>query len=216
MLNIGDLSTLQVSGSKNILYGIPEEEGGPTVFIWSCVGPGLPVEAFHSRWINLGYIPYNIVTSELREVIENKEERILEILSSYEGTYWSGNNYIGRWPEDLEVENLLEVEELPKFWDASDWYSSVSINEVIESYEDSENLDNIVEKEVNYSYDAYLDWDDVKDYLETNASIPTVEQLEKLKMEATEQGDLEQVSLCNIALNGGFPALHKCGKVIFL
>jgi len=169
-LSIGDCDPADVSGANNVVYGIPASErddGVPHVFVWPGYGGGCPEKAWHHRWLYLGKVPQKAVAHEVENLLESHEEAILAKLDRYGGTKWDGSNLIGQWPEEVDYEDpdelALALQGVATYWDASDWFAPVSIDQVATC----DSLAEQVEHEGNEAVanDAHLDEDEVKEWL---------------------------------------------------
>jgi len=174
-LTIGDCSTLDVSGAHNVVYAIPAEEhddGIPHVFVWGNVGSGMPMLAYHDRWLYVGHVLQKAVPEEVERVLREHEDEILKALEAYRGSEWDGRNIVGKWQHALDAWGDAEVElhsvrealsEVATFWDASDWFTAVSF----EDYVSGDDLDATVDFELTDALreGAHLEAGNVRDYL---------------------------------------------------
>ena len=92
---------------------------------------GTPGDIWHNRrfYYNL---PYNVDASELKEWIETDQELIGgidKLIESYE-CHWNGNNYVGRYDEDVEmklgfyIENHAPTVEFGGLSTPGDWFGN--------------------------------------------------------------------------------------------
>lgn len=172
-LTIGDCSTLDYSGARNVVYAIPAEEhndGIAHVFVWSCVGAGEPMHAYHSRWLCLGTVPQRAVEAEIENVLREHEEEILSALSAYKGAEWNGHNHVGRWARDIDEELdrapygvTAALREVPCYWDPGDWFQPVGFQDFAQDVSLTEAAKHEVENARDN--DAYLELDDVRSYM---------------------------------------------------
>lgn len=169
----GDCSLVTASGANNSVYLIPAEEadGVPQVFVWGNVGSGVPERSWHHRWMYVCGVSATAVEASVQDVLRAHEDELLALASEYQGAEWNGSNRVGSWGgEDrratidrLRAKISEAMSGVQTYWEASDWYGSVSIGDVVCS---DLSLDDLVEHEVaNAASDATLDSDDVRKWI---------------------------------------------------
>ena len=188
-VDYGDMEILNISGAHNAVYLIPAEMNDtiPQVIVWGCIGSGQPEPAFNNRWFYVCSVPHTAVPSEVEKVLRHHEDILLELSGCYEGTIWDGYNHRGSWdianlePYLAEIQELMN--EVPAYWEASDFFRPVSISDIV--YNDL-SLSEIISREVSLGAQAamYLEADDVKDWLIATA--------EKWLADNSDQEDLDE------------------------
>lgn len=90
------------------LYLDPEDR---EVYTFCCIGSGEPEAAFNHRHISIGGLPGGFVPSTVENFLTLRIDDLNAIADAYEGTYWDGNNHVGRWTEEgIELSNSLSRE----------------------------------------------------------------------------------------------------------
>jgi len=111
------------SGYRQDLYIDPEKH---TVYVFTCVGAGIPAAAWHNRQVQILRIPADAIAESVCNAVLMVEERLAELCDRYLGSEWDGSNHVGRWAEDGG--GVLEwvgdrIPEIACYWDAGDWFS---------------------------------------------------------------------------------------------
>ena len=131
--------------SSGASYSVIIDPERRAVWDWSHVGRGVPAVVWHRRALRLR-VPASAHPASLRAAVLENIELVEEIISTYRGPVWDGNNYVGEWQSTTEdgyqchlyeaAEALLEqlFEQVPGVVDAGDWfgYSAHRLSDLLE------------------------------------------------------------------------------------
>tara|TARA_R100001510_G_scaffold57333_1_gene65051 strand:- start:23 stop:718 length:696 start_codon:yes stop_codon:yes gene_type:complete len=120
--------------TSGAVYGIIVDPEDRDVRDWSHVGAGVPSEVWHRRAI-LFPVSASAHPASLQAAVEENLDLIEEIISTYRGPVWDGNNHVGEWQEDADdptmrvcegAEHALqqELDAVPQVVDLEEWYGN--------------------------------------------------------------------------------------------
>lgn len=114
-----------LSSTQGGLIVDPEDR---TVYTWWNVGAGTPMSVFERRAILVSFNP-SVTTVALKDWVSDNEELLEEICEGYLGEQFDGNNYRGRWKDEIQdtIDRLSNQDggqsDLAQHCDAADWFA---------------------------------------------------------------------------------------------
>jgi len=163
---LGDLTTLRISGARNMLVFDPVDND---IYMFSGVGSGMPMEVFNGTSIAIA-VPNEVEPESLEKIItDDLDGDFFELPQYYRGSEYRNGKYIGTWdPTAYEVVEKIEQyiqEHTTQYWDADDYLLGGQTNDQILKDIVSLGLDEWVDDVIDNAVEhhAALDEEDVRE-----------------------------------------------------
>jgi hypothetical protein len=99
------------------------------VWVFTCVGAGTPMRAYHNVDVGCWDIPYRAIPESVVEYALNRIDWMISKIERFQGTEWRDGNHWGVWDELEDADGYdsthvhhLHFDEIACYWDPGDWY----------------------------------------------------------------------------------------------
>jgi len=213
------------SGPQPALLCLNLDDGEVSASYRANIG-GQSMRAFHNRDIEWEIPTFRV--DAFRRFIDSVRDDLQTIFDGAT-VEWNGNNYVGRLDDDARdaadrIEDACndamaqaDPTDVWSPWEAADWFAPTSLDELgLSPASTDDEIEQVADREIKTA-DAVLDRDDVIDYLREQrdeALSDLDDEIEELRDEAARVGDVDQVAICDRALDGDEAARVECARVI--
>ncbi len=162
-INLEDSDLCPWEGGAVSLYVDPEDR---TISGHRDTG-GTPEPVWHGRALLLA-VPARAVASAVVDLLGALEDDLDDLQSCYRGATWSGSNHVGSWDEEwIQISERieLELEACPTYWEASDWFSGISRDEIARDVEEAGSVEAYARQQALSGGQVVVSEDDVAAYV---------------------------------------------------